>query len=108
MWLGLTVSTLSEKKASDLGVPANVGKVVVVNVQGPALASGVIARDVVLAVNGQSVKSVDDFMGSARTLLEARASTGRLGDVTLTLSRLGHPVTVIIPGEWGEAYLAGQ
>ena len=108
VWLGMTVSTLSEKKASDLGVPAHAGQVVVVKLQGPALSSGVIVRDVILAVNGQGVRSVDDFMTTARAALEARTNGGQLGDVTLTLNRLGHPVTVIVPGEWGEAYLAGQ
>lgn len=106
-WMGMTVETLESAKAAQMSVPANAGHVVVVGVRGPALATGVIAGDVVVGINGQHVTCVSDFLVAASKAMRTRAPSGDLADVVLTLDRHGRTVTITAPGPWVDAFGSG-
>ncbi len=98
-WLGMTVDELNRSEEAAFGVPANVGRVVVVRVEGAAMERGVMVRDVVLGINGRPVDSINTFLESARAVLRARSADGLGNDVVLTLNRFGRPLTVTVPAE---------
>ena len=106
-WLGMKVDALHRAEAARMGVPANAGQVVVVAVEGPALSSGVIVGDLVIGINGRKVRSVDEFLSAARSVMTSRGKDGRLPDVVLTLNRLGNTLVVTVPSEWVEASIRG-
>jgi serine protease Do len=60
--LGLAVRPLTPEERKEAGVP---GGVLVEGVQGPAARAGIEPGDVVLALNGKQVSSVDDLRGLA-------------------------------------------
>ncbi|MCP4678532.1 MAG: hypothetical protein GY854_24085 [Deltaproteobacteria bacterium] len=102
-WLGMTVETASKATATAMGVPVNVGRVVVVQTEAPALSAGVIAGDFVLGINGRPVESVGNFLAAARDIMKTRGPNGLLPDVVLTMNREGQPLVITVPSEWVEA-----
>jgi len=73
--LGLAVRPLGEAERKQLGVE---GGVVVEAAEGPAARAGVRQGDVILALNGESVKSVDDLR---------RLAAGAAGNVAVLVKR---------------------
>lgn len=91
-WLGMTVESLTAAEAARMGVPTVSSRVVVVKVDRAALASGLIARDVVIGINGQSVGSTATFLATARDATSKRRSDGRVDDVVVTVRRFDQTV----------------
>ena len=61
--LGITVRALSAEERREANVD---GGVVVVNASGPAESAGVMSGDIVLAVNGQRISTVDQLRSAAK------------------------------------------
>ncbi len=113
-WLGISGTALTQSTASQLGLSVNKGVYVVTVVAGgPAEKAGLKAGgsnsdgtltaggDVITAVDGQSVASVDE--------LSAYISTKQVGDtVTLTILRNGQSTTVQVTLEAWPANLSSD
>ena len=61
-WLGMTVKPLDAESATALGIPSDSGGVVVNEVDGIARRGGVRHGDVLVAINGEPVGDVFDFL----------------------------------------------
>ena len=101
-WLGMTVDTVDDTTAMEMGIPANGGSLVVVNVEDPALSSGIIVGDIITGINGTKMTSIPDFLDAAKKSTNTRNAQGALSDVVLTVNRLGRVMTVTMPSEWVE------
>ena len=60
-WAGMTAEPLAPEQAAALGIPANLGGVMLKGVEGPAQMAGVLSGDVLMSINGQPVQSMADF-----------------------------------------------
>ncbi len=60
-WIGMTVKCLDIEKAAALGIPNDVGGVVVGEVDGIAQKAGIRNGDVLLGINGRPVQDMADF-----------------------------------------------
>ena len=95
VWIGMTARALDAETAAALGIPRDMGGVVVGEVDGIAEKVGVRHGDVVLGINGGPVRGMADF-----TQLVRRANLPEQG-AQLDIIRGGvrMPVFVLPPGE---------
>jgi len=91
-YLGVRLAPLTPSLRSSLGVAADAGALVAgVEPDGPAATAGVTAGDVVVALNGRDITSVEDVLGTLRDI-----EPGRATDVTVLRrgERLELPLTI--------------
>jgi S1-C subfamily serine protease len=62
-WLGVTATTLEADEAEDLGIAGGV-RLAVVAEDGPGAVAGLEVGDVIVRIDGSSVRSMDDLQGS--------------------------------------------
>lgn len=95
VWIGMTASPMDAETAAALGIPRDMGGVVVREVDGIAKKAGIRHGDVLLGINGEPVRGIADF-----TQLVRRADLPKQG-AQLDIIRGGvrMPVFVLPPGE---------
>jgi S1-C subfamily serine protease len=103
-WLGMTVEDLTRAEAAQMGVPTIGSRVVVVKVSGAALAAGIVARDVIIGVNGQTVSSKGSFLSVAQDAMSKRRADGQIDDIVITVRRYGQTIMVTVTSEFISAY----
>ncbi len=64
-WIGITARSLDAETAAALGIPSDMGGVIVAEVDGMAQAAGIRHGDVLLGINGEPVRDVVGFSNLA-------------------------------------------
>lgn len=92
-WLGMEVTVVTQRTASQYGAPLGSCRVVVSEVEAQASAAGVQAGDLLVAINGVPLSTMEDF------LLVTRRGTLAQGTVDLLRGgeRLGYVLAAIGP-----------
>ncbi len=97
-WIGMTVEPLGSETAAALGIPENVGGVIVGEVEGMAARAGIRHGDVVQGINGRPIR---DMVGFADLTAQIDLSKG---GAQLVVNRRGVqlPILVYSPGVGGQ------
>jgi len=92
--LGVSVRPVSQEEAAQYGLPSPRGVAIeTVDPKGPLGQAGLEARDIILAINGQSIAGIDDFAGLVSllkpkqnvTLVCLDHRTGNTGTIEVTV-----------------------
>ena len=95
VWIGMTARALDAETAAALGIPHDMGGVVVGEADGIAQKAGIRHGDVVLGVNGEPVRGMADFAQLVR-----RADLPKQGaQLDIVRGGVRMPVFVLPPGE---------
>jgi S1-C subfamily serine protease len=89
-WIGITAKPLGGEKAAAQGIPSAAGGVVVDEVEGIAERAGVRPGDVLVAINGNRVKNMNDF-----SLLTSETDLSK-GGARLDMIRRGSRIPVLV------------
>ncbi len=100
-WIGMTVEPLGAETAAALGIPSNMGGVIVGEVEGMAARAGVRHGDVVQGIGGNPVRDMTDF---AELTKQTDLSKG---GVQLVVNRRGVQLPVFVYPPTGAAQPLG-
>jgi serine protease Do len=98
-WIGMTVKPLETGTAAALGIPSNVGGVIVEEVDGVAARAGVRDGDVLQGINGKPVGDMADFSELAgKTDLSKAGAQLVVNRRGLQIPILAYPSAAVIQG----------
>ncbi len=101
-WIGMTVEPLAAETATALGIPGDVGGVIVGEVEGLAAQAGILHGDVVQRINGRLVRDMAGFAD-----LTKRTELSK-GGVQLVVNRWGIQMPVFVYPAGGAAPALGR
>ena len=101
-WIGMKVTPLETGTAAALGIPSNVGGVIVEEAEGMAARAGIRGGDVLQGINGQPVR---DLAGFSELIGNIDLSKG---GAQLVVNRRGIQMPVSVYPSHGAATVPGQ